>query len=239
MKLNSLQVVVVFASILVVLGLLVSTDPAQQDEPPPLQKNVQVPTPPKSPAMQATMAPAESLPPCGAVSPFAKLDAPCNPNVTVAQSGGAGPAEASNETSIMGAVPDFVDVQVVGSVGTGVAASLLKAAGRNLAPTHASPDSVLVDTSNTSDVAVAAAVQEALNRGQYIIVDGGDSMESSDRVNQIMRDLNLLHMRGVTAYGLAKGTDGKLNVTPLQTVANEKGVRQINQIHNVLNINKT
>jgi len=239
MKFNRTHVTFIAALSLVVLGLFVSTNPEQEDGPSLFQQNAQAPTPPQSRATQAAMAPEESLPPCGAVRPFAKLDAPCNPDITVAQSGGGGPAEVTTQTSIMGAVPDFVEVQVVGSLGTGVAASLLKAAGRNLAATHSSPDSILVDTSNTSDVAVVAAVQDALNRGQYIIVDGIDSMESSDRLNQIMRNLNLLHMRGVTAYGLSKGTDGMLNVTPLQTVANEKGVRQINQIHNVLNINKT
>ena len=54
-----------------------------------------------------------------------------------------------------------------------------------------------------------------------------------------MGDMNLLSMTGVTAYGLSKGNDGKLEVMPLQSLPNEKGVRPINQIHNVLGIKKS
>jgi hypothetical protein len=239
MKLTRLHVTVIAVVGPLAVALLVVALQGQEDAASPSQ-SAQAPTPPQIRERSAAMAPPESLPSCGAISPFGMLDTPCNPNITIAPSGGAAPGEASAETSVIGPVPDFVDVQVVGSVeGSGVAASMLKTAGRNLAATHASPDSLLVDTSNMSDVAVAAAVQDALKRGQYIIVDGKDSMESSDKLNKIMQDLNLPQMPGVTAYGLSKGADGKLNITPLQTVANEKGVRQINQIRNVLNINKT
>jgi hypothetical protein len=195
MKLTRLHVTAIAVFVPLAVALIASTVQEQEDAGTTPQ-SAQAPTPPQIRERSAAMAPAESLPPCGAISPFGKLDTPCNPNITVAQSGGAVPGEATSETSVVGAVPDFVDVQVVGSVGGGVAASMLKAAGRNLAAAHASPDSLLVDTSNTSDVAVAAAVQDALNRGQYIIVDGNDSMQSSDRLNQIMRDLNLRIVQG-------------------------------------------
>jgi hypothetical protein len=182
----------------------------------------------------------ESMPPCDTVSPFAAATVACSQVARSPHTDSAiGDAAPSNEGSVMGAVPDFVKVEVIGSLGGGVAASLLKAAERDLAGTTDNHDAMLIDSSAMPDAAVATTIQQALSRGQYIIVDGSDSIESSTKLNRIMADLNLLSMSGVTAYGISKGTDGKLEITPLQNLPNEKGVRSINQIHNVLGIKKS
>ena len=182
----------------------------------------------------------EAMPPCDTVSPFAAATVACSHIARSPQTDSAlGGAAPSNEGSVMASVPDFVKVEVIGSLGGGIAASLLKAAERDLAGTTDNHDSILIDSSAMPDATVATTIQQALSRGQYIIVDGSDSIESSTKLNRIMSDLKLLSMSGVTAYGLSKGSDGKLEITPLQNLPNEKGVRSINQIHNVLGIKKS
>ena len=231
-----LMVAGVVASLVVVLGAWHTQDDLTVDQP----KVEPGATTPHSDEPQVAMQAPESRPPCDAVSPFAAANVACSADEPTLQADATLAASGSTaEESVIGPVPDFVKVKVVGSLGGGVAAALLKAAGRDLAVTSDSHDSVLVDSSTTPDVEVAATIQQALSRGQYIIVDGSDSLESSTKLNRIMGELNLLSMNGVTAYGLSKGTDGKFNITPLQSLADEKGARSINQIHNVLGIKKS
>jgi hypothetical protein len=239
MKLNRTHVAFMALGIAVALVALLSTHT------PPSELAVGLPkvdphlTPAYNSKQHVAKPAPETLPPCNTVSPFAASTIACshialNPHTDSA----LGAPAPSNEGSVMNSVPDFMKVEVVGSLGGGIAASLLNAAGRDLAVTSDNHDSILIDSSAMPDTAVASTIQQALSRGQYIIVDGSDSIESSTKLNRIMADLNLLNMSGVTAYGVSKGPDGKLEITPLQNLPNEKGVRSIDQIHNVLGIKK-
>nr|WP_295786460.1 hypothetical protein [Rhodoferax sp.] len=177
----------------------------------------------------------EYLQPCDTLSPFARNSTPCNPSPISSPSDSA-QAGSSSEMSPM---PEFVNVQVVGTLGGGVVGSFLKSAGRSLSGTPQNHDSMLIDVSEAKDTDVAASIQEALDSGKYLIVDGSDSIEGSTRVNQIMLDRKLISIQGVTAYGVIKGADDKVYVTPLQSVADKSGVRAVDQMHNVLGIKKS
>lgn len=240
MKLNRTHGAFIAAGVAAALIALLATHPTQDNLTVGQHKVEPRVTPPDGSEPQKTAQAPDSRPPCETVSPFAATSVACKQTERGSHSDSAlGGAAPSTEASVMGSVPDFVRVEVVGSVGGGVAASLLRAAGRDLAGTADSHDSMLIDSSAMPDADVATTIQQALSRSQYIIVDGSDSIESSTKLNRIMGDLKLLSMSGVTAYGLTKGADGKLEITPLQNLPNEKGERSIDQIHNVLGIKKS
>lgn len=182
----------------------------------------------------ATTAPGatERLSSCRGVSPFVK-NANCfqepepDPNV--------GPP--ADGTAMM--LPQFEKVYAMGLVGEGVVAKALRSAGRAMAGTSSNNDSVLVDVSATAtDAPMLASITQALDEGKFVIIDGGDTRASSDKLNEIMADINLLKVEGVTAYAVVKAKDGSFHVTPLQSLAGANGERQFDQLHNVLGINK-
>jgi hypothetical protein len=226
-----------------------------QEQPAPNPQSTQTTTISSQGAISNIDVQTESKKACGSPSPFGPVDPACE---TVAKSAttatiadtsdasaaaGDGPDAASVAAAAGGqqsiaAIPDFLKVEIAGAPGNGIVAKLLKSAGRNLAGTPGNSDSMLIDGFAQPNSSVVTAVQDALSRGQYIIVDGGDSTESSAKINQIMLDLDMPHKSGVTAYGISKSPNGAVNVTPLQTLPNEKGGRPIDQIHNILGIEK-
>lgn len=177
----------------------------------------------------------DSLQPCDTVSPFGKAGTPCIPLPEPS----LGNSAQDGGSADMIRMPDFVNVQVVGGFGGGVVGTLLQSAGRALSGTPQNHDSTLIDVSAMKDSDVAASMKEAIDSGKYVIVDGGDSMDGSTKLNQIMLDRNLISIQGVTAYGVIKGVDDKIYVTPLLSVADKNGTRAVDQIRDVLGINKS
>lgn len=176
---------------------------------------------------------AQQLSSCRGASPFVK-----NANCFQEPEPEANAGPPTDGTAM--ALPQFENVYVMGALGQGVAAKLLGAAGRNLAGTAGNHDSVLVDVSTTAaDAApVLSSITQALDEGKFVIVDGGDSKASSKKLNEIMGGIQLLQIEGVTAYGVAKTSDGAYHVTPLQSVVGPNGKREIDQLHQVLGIQK-
>lgn len=174
----------------------------------------------------------EYLSSCSGVSPFVK-SANCYPEPE--QEANGGPATDGSAPML----PRFENVYVVGFVGEGVAAKALRSAGRPLTGTASNNDSILVDISTGStDAPVLTSITKALEEGKFVIIDGGDTKAGSHKLNEIMADINLLKVEGVTAYGVSKEKDGTYHVTPLQSLALANGERQFDQLHNVLGIKK-
>ena len=181
----------------------------------------------------------EFKPSCDAASPFGMVNTGCktSESATASEATSNTGAEAGSSSSPqIPSFPDFANVEVVGSLGAGVAASALKADGRNLAATRDNSDSVLIDAVSLSNTAALAAVKEALNRDKQIILDGSMSVESSNKIYQIMSDMKFARMLGVTSYAISKLPDGTHYIVPLHSTPNEKGVSSINQLNNVLRI---
>jgi hypothetical protein len=88
------------------------------------------------------------------------------------------------------------------------------------------------------DGEATAAIRQALDSGQYVIVDGSDSAEGSTKINKIMLDMNLISVDGGTAYSVVKGTGEEFYVTPLQSLTDEGGKRAFDQMHGFLGIDK-
>jgi len=187
---------------------------------------------PQSNGIASTKTEPQPLPPCESASPFGKSFGACAPTR---------PDEALDETATanMTPMPDFEKIQVVGMLGSGVVAAALRSSTERLGGTAQNHDSMLVDATTMAESDVAASIKTALDTGKYIIVDGGDSTASSAKVNKIMTDMQLINVKGVTAFGVMKGPNDQIFVTPLHSLADEKGNRPFNQIDEVLGISKT
>jgi hypothetical protein len=186
--------------------------------------------------------PAETKANCNTISPFGGFNQACN---STAGSIDQVKAKAYVDPSLQEAqkhikpMPAFSNIGAVGDAGHGVVASLLKAAGRNISENSASSDSTFIDGFAKSNSIVVSAVQDALNRQQHVILDGVSTKDSSDKIGQIMLDLKLMHLSGTAAYIIGKNLDGSFSVTPLQSIADEKGVRKFDQVHNIFGVEKS
>ena len=236
---NGTQSIAITAAVLVFVTSAYWFTRMQQDEPAPESAKVAssaVPTAaPSGSAQQTTTAPAASgsLSSCNAASPFAK-----NTNCYKEPDSLANATGAMDMTN-MEAAPTFENVHVVGLVGDGIAAKLLQSAGNRLSGSAGNNDAVLVDVSAASVVApVETSIKRSLEEGKQVIVDGGDSKDSSKKVNEIMGNVDLMSIDGVSAYAVSKHKDGRYQVTPLQSVADANGKRQFDQLHQVLGVEK-
>ncbi len=178
----------------------------------------------------------EYLRTCRGASPFAQSEN-CYPEPEPEPDPEASNGPPTDGTAMM--LPQFENVYVMGAMGDGVVAMALRSAGRALAGTASNNDSVLVDISRAAgDIPVAVSITQALEEGKFVIIDGGDTQASSHKLNEIMADIHLLKIEGVTAYGVEKAKDGAYHVTPLQSLAGANGKRQFDQLHSVLGIKK-
>ncbi len=235
MKLNRMHGALVVAGTAFALYVL-SDEPTTQDKATPtsarskLGSRGSLGAPPQL-AGQAT----DYMQPCDTVSPFGSTGTPCIP---APQPSPGDSSQAGGGADTMN-VPDFVNVQVINGAGGGIIGKLLKSAGRAITGTPQNNDSTLIEVTAAEDGSAATSIQEALDSGKYLIVEGPDSIEGSTRLGQIMLERKLLSIQGVTAYGVIKGAEGAVYVTPLLSVADKNGVRRVDQIHGVLGINKT
>jgi hypothetical protein len=142
------------------------------------------------------------------------------------------PNEAANS------LPDFEKLQVVGRLGNGVAAALLRGDGRDLTGSPGDHDALLIDSSAMPAQEVVAAIKQALSDGKYIVVDGSDTAENATSLTKIMLSSGLIASSQITAYAVGKTPDGQTDITPLHSLKNEKGERPVDQLHNVLNVKK-
>ena len=161
MTLNSTHAAFVVTGLALAVLLMMGSPTSQVDK---VAIHKQPATPrPETPfgfSTQTTPQAPESVQPCETVSPFAVASVACrqtelSPQTDSAQGGGA----AGNGTSTMASLPDFVKVEVVGSLGEGIAASLLKAAQRDLAGTSDNHDAMLIDSSAMPEATVATTIQ--------------------------------------------------------------------------------
>lgn len=245
MKRKHTYSILTIAALAVAIAVVLNTRTAQTDAGATQTQASQLVNAPQGNQTRVTQAAAsQQLADCSAVSPFAKADTDCKPVSNHAASDTA-PAD-SGQTAGSNTSPDrpeFKNVHLVGNLGDGVVGKLLKTTDRNLSgTTPQKPDSVLVDTSAMPDGEATAAIRQALYSGQYVIVDGSDSAESSAKINKIMLDMNLISLEGVTAYSVVKGTGGNgeeaFYVTPLQSLTDKEGKRAFDQMHSFLGIDK-
>ncbi len=89
---------------------------------------------------------------------------------------------------------------------------------------------------NTTEIVETA--RQALDSGRFVIIDGKDSVDSSEKLGKAMSEMELISIDGVTSYGVVKGEGGKFYVTPLQSNVASDGERKFNQLNEVLGIHK-
>ncbi len=133
------------------------------------------------------------------------------------------------------AVPKFHKIKVHGTVGHGITHKLLRSKGADMNATDDDHDSQLIDASVMTHEEATAAIVSALENKKTIIVDGDDTLDSSKKLGKIMDEAVGFSVDSVTAYMVKKAADGATTVTPLQSLNTKKGVRKIDQLHNVLN----
>jgi hypothetical protein len=144
--------------------------------------------------------------------------------------------KAANPEHLAVAPPEFKRIFAPGMSGNGVVQKFLMADGRDFTGTSDSHDSRLIDSTALPEEKSVQAIKASLADGVFAIVDGGETSQSSDKLSRIMMAAVGFSVNGATAYVVQKNIDGSLNVTPLQTAANEKGEKSFDQLANYFTV---
>lgn len=141
-------------------------------------------------------------------------------------------AKQPDDQQAIEALPEFKLIFGTGLSGNGVVQKFLLADGRNLSGTADSHDSQLIDTSVISEEESVEAIKNALEKKEHAIIDGGETQQSSDKMNRIMQASVGFSVPRALAYVVSKQPSGAFNVTPLLTLPDEKGIIELNQLTN-------